>query len=153
MKMRRSETVRAWGIVCSHQPIPKINNLDQNNGDAGDIRRAGKVWLHAAMRPGFLVVIQASPRQGKYDFRKEQFGWSIVFMLLRPFLEAEESYEITPTSSRVLPARNLNGSRAGRGHFGRDHRDCNRLCRRCRAECYCQRRGYPDRSAAHGDDR
>jgi hypothetical protein len=37
MKMRRSDTARAWGIVCSHQLIPKINNLDQSNADLGDI--------------------------------------------------------------------------------------------------------------------
>jgi hypothetical protein len=32
MKMRRSETARAWGIVCSQHPIPNINEeqLDPN---------------------------------------------------------------------------------------------------------------------------
>ena len=82
----------------------------------------------------FFVVIQASPSKGEYEFRKEQFGWSLVFMLLRPFLEAEQSYEVTRMRSCVLPARNLDGSWAGRGHVGRNHRNCNGLFRRCCAK-------------------
>jgi hypothetical protein len=55
MKMRRSDTARAWGIVCSHQPIPKINNLDQNNAGPEDIRQVEGTRLHTGSRPGFLV--------------------------------------------------------------------------------------------------
>jgi hypothetical protein len=51
MKMRRSDTARAWGIVCSYQPIPKIDNLDQNNAGLGNIRQAGRARLRAATRP------------------------------------------------------------------------------------------------------
>src|SRR5579872_5956819 len=115
----------------------------------GGLEKCGCMLL----RDQVLCCDQASPTRGKYDFREEQFGCSIVFMPLRPFLEAEESYEITATSSCVLPARNLNGSRTGRGHVRRDYRNCNRLGRRRRAQGFCQRRGYPNRSAAHSDDR
>jgi hypothetical protein len=47
MKMRRSETARAWGIVCSHQPIPKINEekLDPNKTTLRNIQQVGKARL------------------------------------------------------------------------------------------------------------
>jgi hypothetical protein len=55
MMMRRSETARAWGIVCSHQSIPRINNLDRNNAGLGNIQQVGRVRLRAATRLGLLL--------------------------------------------------------------------------------------------------
>jgi hypothetical protein len=49
MKMRRSETVRAWGMVCSHHSIPKIDNLNQNNAgreNSSKFEEPGCMLLH-----------------------------------------------------------------------------------------------------------
>src|SRR5208283_1164208 len=136
---------RAWGIgPLSFSRTIKIKDNDNDKDQrklARKIPTRGRWGGTAGCGAGnrvFLLRLRQVSAWGEYGFPTEQFDGS-------------SSYgDDTRVRSSVLPVRNRDDARAGRGHIGRDRRNGSRLLRRRCGQSNDQCGGCADRSEAHG---